>query len=383
MSDQNPDQSLHLPSLVIKNFRGIDELTIPRLGRVTLLAGKNGVGKTTVLDAVRIYASRAGARILSEVLIERDEFVSALDADGTEIDTPDWQSLFHGYWNRESQPISAGTTDDPNRLQIRATPLGANEVSQLVQMHSNEWINDPIYGLRVTFLGSDYVMPASYAEYAGSPRGRQRIRPTATRLNEGHRPPADAVCIKLGPNVPENAMVERFLNDVLLTIDEQHALDALNLVSEETVDRVAVLGSGSRRENSTNRRVMARTQGGKSPFPLRSLGDGAVRTYVAALALASSKDGFLLIDEAENGIHHSIQAKFWSMVLQTAERNNVQVIATTHSWDCVVGFAKAANELEDVEGVLYRIQHNGERLRAVEYPETELANAAKHRIEVR
>ena len=29
MSDQTPDESLHLPSLVIRNFRGIDELTIP------------------------------------------------------------------------------------------------------------------------------------------------------------------------------------------------------------------------------------------------------------------------------------------------------------------------------------------------------------------
>ena len=63
MSEPTPDQSLHLPSLVIKNFRGIDELTIPRLGRVTLLAGKNGVGKTTVLDAVRIYAAGGSTAI--------------------------------------------------------------------------------------------------------------------------------------------------------------------------------------------------------------------------------------------------------------------------------------------------------------------------------
>ena len=128
---------------------------------------------------------------------------------------------------------------------------------------------------------------------------------------------------------------------------------------------------------------MAKVKGFEYQVPLRSLGDGAMRAYAVALALAKSSDGFLLIDEAENGIHHSIQAKFWNMVLQTAERNNVQVIATTHSWDCVTGFAKAASELEDVEGVLYRIQRSGERLRAVEYSESELAIAAKHRIEVR
>ena len=128
---------------------------------------------------------------------------------------------------------------------------------------------------------------------------------------------------------------------------------------------------------------MVKIEGKDYPVPLRTLGDGAMRTFAVAVAIAKCASGFLLIDEAENGIHHSIQAKFWNMVLQTAERNNVQVIATTHSWDCVVGFAKAANELEDVEGVLYRIQRNGERLRAVEYPESDLANAAKHRIEVR
>ena len=71
------------------------------------------------------------------------------------------------------------------------------------------------------------------------------------------------------------------------------------------------------------------------------------------------------------------------MVLQTAERNNVQVLATTHSSDCIVGFTKAANELEEVEGVLYRIQRNGEQLRAVEYSEETLRAAAKHGIEVR
>ena len=52
------DSDLHLPDLRIKGFRGIKDLHISRLGRVTLLAGKNGAGKTTVLEAVRVYAAR-------------------------------------------------------------------------------------------------------------------------------------------------------------------------------------------------------------------------------------------------------------------------------------------------------------------------------------
>ena len=128
---------------------------------------------------------------------------------------------------------------------------------------------------------------------------------------------------------------------------------------------------------------MVKVRGVDYQVPLRSLGDGAMRTYAVALALAKSSGGFLLIDEAENGIHHSIQPKFWKMVLQTAQRNNVQVIATTHSWDCVKGFAQASSELEDVEGVLYRLEKNEDRLRAVEYSEKNLKAAAKYGIEVR
>ena len=68
MSQERLDNHLHLPSLSIKGFRGIKELSIERLGRVTLLAGKNSVGKTTVLDAIQVYAARGHYEVLSDLL---------------------------------------------------------------------------------------------------------------------------------------------------------------------------------------------------------------------------------------------------------------------------------------------------------------------------
>ena len=187
----------------------------------------------------------------------------------------------------------------------------------------------------------------------------------------------------MGPDGPTDEMTELYWNGIALTSHEDRAVEALNLTTNGAVERIALVDSTAKVGQPYRRRFMAKVVNKDYPVPIRSLGDGAMRAFALALALANSANGFLLIDEAENGIHYSIQAKFWNMVLQTAERNNVQVIATTHSWDCIVGFAKAANAMEDAEGVLYRIQRNGERLRAVEYPELELANAAKHRIEVR
>ena len=101
------------------------------------------------------------------------------------------------------------------------------------------------------------------------------------------------------------------------------------------------------------------------------------------MALANSRDGFLLIDEAENGIHHAVQRDYWRMVFQAAHESNVQVFATTHSWDCVRGFAQAAGENEDIEGVLVRLEKEEDGLRAVRYSERRLKIAAEQRIEVR
>ncbi len=62
-----------LPSLEIHNFRGLRELKISRLGRANLIVGKNNVGKTTVLEALRIYARPGSIDDLLQLLVSRDE----------------------------------------------------------------------------------------------------------------------------------------------------------------------------------------------------------------------------------------------------------------------------------------------------------------------
>ncbi|MCY3640969.1 MAG: AAA family ATPase, partial [Gammaproteobacteria bacterium] len=102
-----------------------------------------------------------------------------------------------------------------------------------------------------------------------------------------------------------------------------------------------------------------------------------------SLGLANSRGGFLLLDEAENGIHYSVQPRFWEMVLHTAERHGIQVFATTHSFDCVRGFAEAAIANRAVQANLVRLDRDEEGIRAVPYSEEGLKAAADQGIEVR
>ena len=355
-----PDQSLHLPSLVIKNFRGIDELTIPRLGRVTLLAGKNGVGKTTVLDAVRVWAASGNRSIVEDVLHSRGAVKVNLSLPDGERVEPDWGSLFEKRRIMEAIRISTSPASVSDTLELLAFTPVQEELSRLAKSPGG----DHLIEILVSRLDDEGT--TSQVSLASDPLD-----------------PRALTCNALGPDVATDEEIEHYWNDIALSPEEDRAVEAMNLIADMVVERVAVIDPGAGIEPNYRRRIMAKVTGHDHPLPLRSLGDGAVRIFAVALALAASTDGFLLIDEAENGIHHSIQPKFWNMVLQTAQRNNVQVIATTHSWDCVTGFAQAANELEDVEGLLVRLERVPAGLRVFTYDESRLNNIAENGIEVR
>jgi predicted ATPase len=96
-----------------------------------------------------------------------------------------------------------------------------------------------------------------------------------------------------------------------------------------------------------------------------------------------STSNFLLVDEIESGIHYSAIERYWDMIFTLARELDVQVFATTHSWDCIEGFQAAATSDRSSEGMLIRLEADGDRTRAVTFNEHELAIATREEIEVR
>ena len=97
---------------------------------------------------------------------------------------------------------------------------------------------------------------------------------------------------------------------------------------------------------------------------------------------STPEGGILLIDEFENGLHYSVQLDTWRMIFKLATELDVQVFATSHSWDAVESFQKAADETTE-EGVLLRLVRKGEKIFPVAFDEDELEIIARDRIEVR
>ena len=378
MDQECHENRLHLPDLSVTGFRGIASLTIGKLGRVTLLTGKNSVGKTSVLDAVRVFTARGHYTVLTELLERRDEFVTANDEEGERTSVADPITLFHGRDLALRRCISIGSKTGKNQLIIEEASLTDEQATILERRLPSYLLGEGGQVLKVIFQNNTQVIP----RFLDTQRSIHPKRPyrygRQTRLLGDDDVLPRIQCESLGPGLLSEREFAMFWDVVALTDEEERAVQALRMILGSDVDRVAMIGDDRRH----GRRVAVKLRSQVLPVPLKSLGDGALRLLGVALAMANSRDGFLLIDEAENGIHHSIQRDFWRMVLETADENNVQVLATTHSYDCVRGFAQAVDDCDGIEGALVRLEREDGGLRAVEYSERNIRELAKQPVGV-
>lgn len=114
------------------------------------------------------------------------------------------------------------------------------------------------------------------------------------------------------------------------------------------------------------------------------MGDGINRILTIILALVNSKDGYLLIDEFENGLHYSVQEKLWEIIFKLSNILNVQVFATCHSLDSIKSFEKILNiNTDNDNSKLIRLDNKNGKIIQEEFNADELNIATNQNIEIR
>lgn len=347
-----------LPSLRIENYRVFDRIEIERLGRVNLFVGRNSTGKSSLLEAVRIYASGGSPSVLWEILVEREEI--AEDRSPEQLSVA-FDQLFRGRegsWDMRP-PITIGPIDNP--LRMETTWLGSSASQHLgasLGIAVPQGISLPI--MQVSFLGKSKTYPLDEMDL-----WRRRGRSDLT--NSQQYVPASGLRAET---------VAKLWDAVALTPAEDDVTAALRFVSPD-IERMSIVGH-------PRTTVMAKVAGFQKPVPLRSLGDGVNRVLGIALALVSAGNGgAVVIDEIENGLHHSVQRQLWELIFATANSLNVQVFATTHSWDCIEAFQRAASSDPHEEALLIRFEARKGGIQAAVVHERELSILAREQIEVR
>ena len=369
---------LKIGSLTIEGFRALRRLKIEGFGRVNLITGKNNTGKSSVLEALRILASDASPFVIYDILQFREEDAGEAEGAARRLDVEGllaFSTLFHGFpqFSPKTEPIAISSNGGQRTMELTIGPgwiseeRGADGSRRLVPQQPELFDEGgALPALTVTTGGIQRLLPLDYF---------LRRYPYRGRLADEPRLP----CVFVSPYGGERTTALGSLWDkIALSDSEKDVVDALRII-DPNISAVSMVGGEGSRQSRT---AIVRSERIPRPVPLRSFGDGLNRLFGIILSLVNAQNGLLLIDEFENGMHHSVQTDAWRAVFRLASRLDIQVVATSHSWDAIEAFQRAAAESPE-EGVLIRLSHKGEDILPAVFREEELAIATRDRIEVR
>ena len=89
----------------------------------------------------------------------------------------------------------------------------------------------------------------------------------------------------------------------------------------------------------------------------------------------------MLVDEIDTGLHYTVMSQMWKLIFNAAREFDVQVFATTHSYDCIYSLAQICSGSPHDHVTVQRIDPG--KTKATPYDEDELTVAASREIEVR
>lgn len=373
-----------LKSLYIQNYRCLDSLRIHQLKRVNLITGKNNTGKSSILEAMAIYASRGDRSVLFQILEDHGEYVPKSVDEYDKVDAFKLMSSF--FTNRnirylENDTIIIGDIDYgeiakhndtlfiDNGISFRFIQYRRGENMSIREISDENDLNNSIErGVRVMydtafdFLELDFNLFKNSSQYSFDRFKDSQYVKTSDVARD------------------ENGVL---FDKIALTDNEKYVIEALQII-EPKIERIAFIQDNPLAKLRVSKVKLKDSIG---TVPLRSMGDGINRILTIILALINSKNGYLMIDEFENGLHHSVQAKLWEIIIKLSKELNVQVFVTTHSNDTIRSVRNALSEMSEEDrndvSTIKLMRTHEDKLEALLYDYEQLDYVIEQDIEIR
>ena len=346
-----------LKKLHIRNYRIFEELKIDQLRRINLIAGSNNSGKTSFLESIFLLVGGRAEMALNGHVARFD-----LEPGVRSVGDNFWKPFFTNLDMSRSIKIEGlDTIHGSLALEITAGRPSTSEI--LVESAD---------GMSATDRPDEHTLNFSLTPPSGEPV-KSHIQAIGTTIR-GEQPDLDipfkaAIVLSRIPNGQEDAI--RLAN--LRKQKREHLLLEALRVIEPKLQSVE--------ENSASGTPLIWGDiGMKELVPLAIMGEGMSRIARLVLSISAVADGIVMVDEVENGIHHSVLPDVWAAIETAAKQFNTQVFATTHSLECVRAAHKALAE-DDFR--LHRLEFYEDGNRCVTYDPETIGAALDFNLEVR
>jgi hypothetical protein len=355
----------HLRRLEVDGFRGFEHLVVDDLADVNVIVGENNVGKTALLESLVLLGQPC--LIDNSLTLNEVRGLARVSLDTTET----WSLHFN---QRLRAPIVriVGTEADggQRKLSFQVGP-GAELYAERHDRpanwpgkYSKTFMQQQV--VRFDYSHTDGEVAWAVATIVGGELVVIDTTALPTPVMGFH-----ASSWRLFYNVPQlySEVVQRGEEDLFLVGLRSIApsMSQLRLLTRAGVPTLyASLDDGPL-------------------LPVQAMGDGVARVASWLLSMVRLGNSWYLIDEIENGIHHGVMSDVWRALLTAAKARNVQVFATTHSYEALEALNKARRTLgQDAPGVrVIRLQRTKGDLAAITYNEEVLDAAISADVEVR
>lgn len=304
--------------LTLKNFRCFCDFTLDDIRPVTLIAGANNVGKSTILEAIFLFHGRNSSDVFFKLNAFRGIFQANLSPAMV------WEPLFANMStgkaisisvNRdgETQTMTLNKDDAFSLSSISEAPLPLNAMGMGVPISN-------IYPLRLNYEDS-IENDVSHFVLTETGVSLSSKKPITIKI-----PEAQYLGSKV--NIAPNQLAEWF-GKLDMAGERAKCVEVLQILEPRIKDlSVIVIGGIS---------GIYADLGLSSRLSINMLGDGTNKLMQIALAMLANPGSIILIDEIENGFHYSFFPTLWEVIGKLSETTNCQVFATTHSYECIQG----------------------------------------------
>ena len=317
--------------LQIENFRGLRELDITAFKRVNLIAGANNVGKSALLEAIFF----------------------ALHTDLHEA--TDW-------FPRMVRPAPQ---DEDSARNFWEWVFSDHDTTKPVHFH----VSGDGYEHDRWIVGKAQKPRAGQTEVAAFDNFAIRTGDETNAI-----PPGVTVFTNAGAPNPVREAID-YNRVVLRRGGEERLLDLLRRM-ESRLTKIRAL------QIARNPYLYADI-GFPELIPVTQMGQGFSRLLSIYAEMVVADKGVVLIDEVENGIHHGVLRDVWRGLDGLSETANVQLFATTHSWECIRAAHLHFAETLDYEFALHRLDRTKGGVKLVTYDREMIESALQAELEVR
>ena len=341
----------HLEEFEIGSYRGIGGLSIKNATKMNLIVGKNGVGKTSLLEAVWLFYNRQ----IPATLWHPD-----LSRSGYEYADPTAELGHNGLISMEG--VQGGVSRGYS-VRFQAFHARIPSSRQRRQDSPNPGESQPLGMLRINLDGEEV---AGQRQEFRTPRGLVML------------PKLDPVKLPSALLTYESFLGRDFssFSKIVKHGAKESLIKKLHLILPLLNDVEIIV------EDDRDTYILGRMGTGER-LRLEDLGGGMMRLFDCLVALYSSQNGIVCIDEIGAGLHHSSLLEFWKFIRVLCEDFNIQVFAATHSWECLNAAIKAYSGQLTGMRIYNLYRDNDDRIKSVSYSGEELNTIYDMNIEIR